>query len=191
MEMERVSALSELQPYLDAYPDKIRKAKNASGFTLQELSDLSGVPYNNICDTNAGRVKQPLLFYAAATCKVLNLSLNELVGLDEQPDTQRIHDLELEIARLKGEAKRLEELNAMLTAQAAQYRTIIFMLLGVCAMLLVSVIGYVIFDIQITTAGIFRTAGTSVLAGFLAMVLAAAIKTIIYAFRTIRKGRKK
>lgn len=191
MEMERVSALSELQPYLDAYPDKIRKAKNASGFTLQELSDLSGVPYNNICDTNAGRVKQPLLFYAAATCKVLNLSLNELVGLDEQPDTQRIHDIELEIARLKGETKRLEELNAMLTAQAAQYRTIIFMLLGDCAMLLVSVIGYVIFDIQITTAGIFRTAGTSVLAGFLAMVLAAAIKTIIYAFRTIRKGRKK
>ena len=191
MEMERVSALTELQPYLDSYPDKIRKAKNASGFTLQELSDLSGVPYNNICDTNAGRVKQPLLFYAAATCKVLNLSLNELVGLDEQPDTQRIHDLELEIVRLKGETKRLEELNAMLTAQAARYRTIIFMLLGVCALLLVSVIGYVIFDIQITTAGIFRTAGTSVLAGFLAMVLAAAIKTIIYAFRTIRKGRKK
>lgn len=186
-----MSALSELQPYWDSYPDKIRKAKNASGFTLQELSDLSGVPYNNICDTNAGRVKQPLLFYAAATCKVLNLSLNELVGLDEQPDTQRIHDLEVEIVRLKGETKRLEELNAMLTAQAAQYRTIIFMLLGVCAMLLVSVIGYVIFDIQITTAGIFRTAGTSVLAGFLAMVLAAAIKTIIYALRTIRKGRKK
>ena len=186
-----MSALTDLQPYLDEYPAKIRKAKNASGFTLQELSDLSGVPYNNICDTNAGRVKHPLLFYAAATCKVLNLSLNELVGLDEQPDAPRIHGLELEIARLKGDTKRLEELNAMLAAQAVRYRTIIFMLLGVCALLLVSVIGYIIFDIQITTAGIFRTAGTSVLAGFLAMVLSAAITTIIYAFITIRKGRKK
>ena len=113
-----MSAITDLQPYLDEYPATIRKAKNARGYTLQELSDLSGVPYNNVCDTNAGRVKHPLLFYAAATCKVLNLSLSELVGLDDQPDTQRIHELELEMTRLKGEAKRLEELNAMLTAQA-------------------------------------------------------------------------
>lgn len=107
-----MSALTDLQPYLDEYPAKLRKAKNASGFTLQELSDLSGVPYNNICDTNAGRVKHPLLFYAAATCKVLNLSLNELVGLDEQPDTQHVHDLELENVRLSGEVKHLQEMNA-------------------------------------------------------------------------------
>lgn len=186
-----MSALTDLQPYLDEYTARIRKAKNASGFTLQELSDLSGVPYNNICDTNAGRVKQPLLFYAAATCKVLNLSLNELVGLDEQPDTPRIHDLELEIVRLKGETKRLEELNAMLTAQAARHRTIIFMLLGVCALLLVSLIGYVIFDIQLTTAGLFQSAKASTLAGFLSLVILAAVGSIGYAVHTIHNGRKK
>ena len=57
-----MSALTDLQPYLDDYPTKIRKAKNASGFTLQELSDLSGVPYNNICDTNrAGKAPAPFL----------------------------------------------------------------------------------------------------------------------------------
>ena len=186
-----MSALTDLQPYLDEYPAKIRKAKNASGFTLQELSDLSGVPYNNICDTNAGRVKHPLLFYAAATCKVLNLSLNELVGLDDQPDTQRIHDLELEIEKLKGDTKRLEELNAMLTAQAARNRTIIFMMLGVCAMLLVSVIGYVILDINVTTAGLFQSAKTSTLTVFLGLVVLAAICAIGYAVHTIHKGRKK
>lgn len=191
MEMERVSALTDLQPYLDEYPAKIRKAKNASGFTLQELSDLSGVPYNNICDTNAGRVKHPLLFYAAATCKVLNLSLNELVGLNEQPDAPRIHDLELEIARQKGETNRLEELNAMLTAQAARYRTIIFMLLGVCALLLVSVISYIVFDIQLTTAGLFRSAKTSTLTVFLGLVVLASICAIGYAVHTIHKGMKK
>lgn len=186
-----MSALTDLQPYLDEYPAKIRKAKNASGFTLQELSDLSGVPYNNICDTNAGRVKHPLLFYAAATCKVLNLSLNELVGLNEQPDAPRIHDLELEIARQKGETNRLEELNAMLTAQAARYRTIIFMLLGVCALLLVSVISYIVFDIQLTTAGLFRSAKTSTLTVFLGLVVLASICAIGYAVHTIHKGMKK
>lgn len=186
-----MSALTDLQPYLDEYPAKIRKAKNASGFTLQELSDLSGVPYNNICDTNAGRVKHPLLFYAAATCKVLNLSLNELVGLDEQPDAPGIHGLELDIARLKGETKRLEELNAMLTAQAARYRTIIFMLLGVCALLLVSVISYIVFDIQLTTAGLFRSAKTSTLTVFLGLVVLASICAIGYAVHAIHKGMKK
>lgn len=186
-----MSALADLQPYLDEYPAKIRKAKNASGLTLQELSDLSGVPYNNVCDTNAGRVKQPLLFYAAATCKVLNLSLNELVGLDDHPNTQRIHDLELEMARLKGETKRFEELNAMLTAQAARCRTIIFMLLGVCSMLLVSVIGYVILDIHVTTVGLFQSAKTSALTVFLGLVVIAAVGSIGYAVRTIHKGRKK
>lgn len=186
-----MSALTDLQPYLDEYTTKIRKAKNASGFTLQELSDLSGVPYNNVCDTNAGRVKHPLLFYAAATCKVLNLSLNELVGLDEQPDAPGIHGLELDIARLKGETKRLEELNAMLTAQAARYRTIIFMLLGVCALLLVSVISYIVFDIQLTTAGLFQSAKTSTLSGFLSLVVLAAVGSIGYAVHTIHKGRQK
>lgn len=186
-----MSALTDLQPYLDEYPAKIRKAKNASGLTLQELSDMSGVPYNNICDTNAGRVKHPLLFYAAATCKVLNLSLNELVGLDDHPDTQRIHAIELEMAKLKGETKRLEDLNAMLNAQAARYRTIIFMMLGVCTLLLVSVIGYVILDIQITTDGIFQSAKTSTLAVFLGLVVLAAVGSIGYAVHTIHKGRKK
>ena len=79
----------------------------------------------------------------------------------------------------------------MLTAQAARYRTIIFMLLGVCALLLVSVVGYVIFDIQITTAGIFRSAGTSTLAALLGLVILAAVGSIGYAVHTIHKGRKK
>ena len=189
--MERVSALTDLQPYLDEYTTKIRKAKNASGFTLQELSDLSGVPYNNICDTNAGLVKHPLLFYAAATCKVLNLSLNELVGLDEQPDTQHVHDLELENVRLSGEVKHLQEMNAGLRKQGETHTRTIYMLIGVCSILLCAVVWYIIFDVQVETAGIFRSAGTSIFAGVLALILNASVATIIYAFKSIHKGKKK
>lgn len=66
--------MQEMQPYFDKYQEKVRKAKNASGMTLAELSQCSGVPYNSICSVNAGTTKQPLLFYSAATCKVLGLS---------------------------------------------------------------------------------------------------------------------
>ena len=189
-----MSALTELQPYLDSYQDTIRNTKNAKGYTLQELSDLSGVPYNNICEVNSGRAKQPLLFYAAATCKVLGLSLDRIVGLGEPESadqTQRIHELELENVRLAGENKRLEELNAMLTAQAARYRTIMFMLLGVCALLLVAVIGYVIFDIQLSSAGLFQSTGTSILAVFLGLVVVSAIAIFAYAAWTAHKDMKK
>lgn len=186
-----MSALSELQPYLDSYPEKIRRAKNASGYTLQELSDLSGVPYNNICDVNSGRVKQPLLFYAAATCKVLGLSLNALVGIDEptgsrESDKKRIHELELENVRKDGEIQGLSEFRA----QAARYARVIYLLLGVCVLLLVAVIGYVAWDINMTTAGLFQSTGTSVLAVFLGLALLAAVASIAYAVRSIHRGGK-
>ncbi len=189
-----MSALTELQPYLDEYQEQIKKAKNASGYTLQELSDLSGVPYNNVCDVNAGRAKKPTLSYTAALCKVLGLSLDRIVGLGEPESadqTQRIHELELENVRLAGENKRLEELNAMLTAQVARYRTLMFMLLGVCALLLVAVIGYVIFDIQISSAGLFQSTGTSILAVFLGLVVIAAVVIFVYAAWTAHKDMKK
>lgn len=65
------------------------------------------------------------------------------------------------------------------------------MLLGVCALLLVSVISYIVFDIQIMTAGLFRSAKTSTLAVFLGLVVLAAIGAIGYAVHTIHKWRKK
>ena len=60
-----MSALRDMQPNFDAYQAAIRKAKNASGYTNQELSDLSGVPYNNVCTISAGTAKQPSLFYGS------------------------------------------------------------------------------------------------------------------------------
>lgn len=174
-----MSALSELQPYLDAYTDAIRKAKNASGYTLQELSDLSGVPYNNICDTNAGRVKQPLLFYAAATCKVLGLSLDKLVGLgapESASQQQRIHELEIDNTRLTAadeqKDKRLESA-----------RVVIAVLAAVSTLLLLAVIGYMIFDAHILSTGLFRSAGVSVFAVFLALLILAALAAVIAALR--------
>lgn len=61
-EMGIVAHMQEMQPYFDKYQEKVRKAKNASGMTLAELSQCSGVPYNSICSVNAGTTKQPLLF---------------------------------------------------------------------------------------------------------------------------------
>lgn len=181
----KISAMSELQPYFDSYLEKMRKAKNSSGLTLQELSDLSGVPYNNICDTNSGRTKQPLLFYEAAKCKTLGLSLNAMCGLDEPKQSdfaqrQRTHELELDNARLvaidEQKDKRLE------TA-----RIIVGALTAISAFLLLAVIGYMVFDAHILSAGLFRSAGVSVFFVFLVLLVIAALAAIGYALRFLFK----
>ena len=180
-EDRKISAMSELQPYFDSYLEKMRKAKNSSGLTLQELSDLSGVPYNNICDTNSGRTKQPLLFYEAAKCKALGLSLNAMCGLDEPQRSglaqkQRTHELELDNARLAAideqKDKRLE------TA-----RVIVGALTSVSVLLLLVVIGYMVFGAHILNAGLFRSAGVSAFFVFLVLLVIAALAAIGYALR--------
>lgn len=185
-----MSATSKLQPHFDSYFDEMRKAKNVSGYTLQDLSELSGVPYNNVCDVNSGRTKQPLLFYEAAKCEVLGLSLDALCGLSapEDPDAaEHRHELELDNVRQAGDVKRLEEVNAMLKAQLASRRPVIYALIAVCALLLVAVIGYMAWDIQMTTAGLFQNAGLSIFAVALAIIVLAAVCIMVYAVRSVKK----
>lgn len=185
--------IQELQPKFDEYPYKMKKARVDKGLTQKQLSDMSGVPYSAI--TKMATNNQDALLNCAALCTVLDLSMDELFGLKASDSKAELHEqnheLEMNNVRQECDIKRLEELNAFLTTQVARYRTIIFMLLGVCALLLVAVIGYVIFDIQLSSAGLFQSTGTSILAVFLGLVVIAAVAIIAYAAWTAHKGMKK
>ena len=188
-EDRKISAMSELQPYFDSYLEKMRKAKNSSGLTLQELSDLSGVPYNNICDTNSGRTKQPLLFYEAAKCKALGLSLNALCGLDEPQQSdfaqqQRIHELELKTVQQAGDVRRLTEVGIEKDKRLYSHRPILYALVAMCVILTIALIGYMIFDASITTAGLFKSAGTSVFAILLIIVVLLSLVVVFLAVKS-------
>lgn len=188
-EDRKISAMSELQPYFDSYLEKMRKAKNSSGLTLQELSDLSGVPYNNICDTNSGRTKQPLLFYEAAKCKALGLSLNALCGLDEPQQSdfaqqQRIHELELKTVQQAGDVRRLTEVGIEKDKRLYSHRPILYALVAMCVILTMALIGYMIFDASITTAGLFKSAGTSVFAIVLIIVVLLSLVVVFLAVKS-------
>lgn len=191
--------MQNMQPYFDAYQEEIKKAKNSSGMTLQELSDKTGVPYNNICTVNAGSMKQPLLYYSAATCKVLGLSLDKLFGLQTTEDAKELaetksenHNLTKEIEETKAESRQFEIENACMKRDVEHfkhlstiYRPLIFGLIGICAILLCAVIGYIIFDIQLKNIGLFKSSGLTVLAVFLAIVVVAAIALIAFAVKTV------
>lgn len=129
-----MSKMEDMQSYFDEYPEALRKARASSSLTLAELARISGVPYNSICSVNAGTTKQPLLFYSAATCKALGLSLDELMGL-RVPEVltgeqqQQIYELEHENGILKSTVEHYKALGAV-------YKPLIFGLIGVCALLL-------------------------------------------------------
>lgn len=176
-----MSAIQELQPYCDAFQRRIREAKDSKGYTLQRLIDESGVPKSAVNNISAGKQVNPLLYNAAALCKVLGLSLDELFGLEKPVDSPegqqlRIHELELDNTRLTAvdeqKDKRLE------TA-----RVVIGVLAAVSTLLLLTVIGYMIFDAHILIAGLFRSVGVSVFAVFLALLVLAALAAVVTALR--------
>lgn len=182
-----MSKMEDMQSYFDEYPEALRKARASSSLTLAELARISGVPYNSICSVNSGTTKQPLLYYSAATCKALGLSLGELFGITNAEGSvtqlKRINALEVKAACLEKDVEHHKRMNAV-------YRPLIFCLVGVCAILLCATIGYVIFDIQIKNIGLFRSGGLTVLAVFLAVVVIAAIALMAYAAKMIIKNAK-
>lgn len=64
-----MSAIQDLAPFIGAYQGKIRRAKDASGMTLEELSNESGVSFSAVSRLYAGTQADPRLYNSAALCK--------------------------------------------------------------------------------------------------------------------------
>lgn len=170
-----LNSFQRLQPKFDDFQGEIRKAKRVSGCTIQELSDRAGVPLDFVSSITSGSAKRPSLYYSAAVCDYFGLSLDNLLGLSYAADA---HELELENAKLTEQIKHYKTF-------AAVSRTLVFALVGVCALLLCAVIGYVLFDMSLKTVGLFQSNGVALTAAFLAVIVLAAVVLIFYALRTV------
>ena len=71
--------------------------------------------------------------------------------------------------------------------QTAFTRRVMLALAGFCTLLVMVVIGYMIFDAHILSAGLFQSAGLSVFAVLLAMLLLAAVTMVVVALMRLRK----
>lgn len=195
-----MSAYSDLQPKFDTFQSEVRKAKNAAGYTIEKLVDESGVPTDFVSSLSAGSAKKPSLFYTVCVCKVLGISIDRLFGLHEggsdEQRVERIHELELELARKDGEIQRLEALNAIKDEGLRNRRTLVYAMCATLALLLCAVIGYVVFDIQLKNIGLFRSANVTVAAVFVVIIIIGAVALLIHALKTVyndnhrRQGKK-
>lgn len=187
-ESELFNATSIYIPFKNACQD--------AHLTYAELADGSGVSLSIISKFMSGAVKRPYLDDLISMASCLNeragrtvLSIDELTGLREPSDsdehTRRIHELELEVERQKGEIERLETVNAIQLESLKIRQTLIFCLAAVCALLVVAVIGYVIFDMQLKHIGLFQSKGIAATAVLLIIIIIAAISVIAYSLISI------
>lgn len=193
-----MTAFQRLKPYFDSYNSKITAARNAQQLSIVDLAEQAGVSYSSISTQSAGRADNPKIFEQAAAAYVLGLSLDELCGLRPPADvtelTSQIHSLELDNARKDGEIGRLNAVTdgdkrhaEDAAARLVTLRNLVFGLVAMCALLLVTVISYIVWDVQITTVGLFRSTGLSIFAVILAMIVIAAVALIVYAVRAVYK----
>ena len=108
--------------------------------------------------------------------------------------TSQIHNLELDNAHKDGEIGRLNAVsdgdrqhNDDLERRIKSLCFLVLALAGFCTLLVMVVIGYMIFDAHILTAGLFHSAGMSVFAVLLALLLLAAVAAIAVAMRHLYK----
>lgn len=193
-----MTAFQRLKPYFDSYNSKITAARNAQQLSIVDLAEQAGVSYSSVATQSAGRADNPKIFEQAAAAYVLGLSLDELCGLRPPADvtelTSQIHSLELDNARKDGEIGRLNAVTdgdkrhaEDVAARLVTLRNLVFGLVAMCALLLVTVISYIVWDVQITTVGLFRSTGLSIFAVISAMIVIAAVALIVYAVRAVYK----
>lgn len=180
-----------LQPRFDAYNAKIVEARNKKGWSLEQLTAKSGVSYSAVSTQSSGKAQNPKLFEQAAIAEALGLSLDELMGLHGSAEanelTDRIHALELDAVRRESEIKRLTDMDAEKEKRIELLTVFKNILSGLLAFFVLAIIGYMVFDAHVLDAGLFQHDGISVFAVILAIIVIAAVGTLIYIFKDAHK----
>ncbi len=181
-----MSAIQDLAPYIDAFPGRIRKAKDEEGITVEELADRSGASFSAVSRLYSGAQTNPQLYNAVAMCKVLGLSLDELFGL--QPPVDSPSELQAKVHELKVENARLVAANEVQRTQIKSVHSICYILVFFCVFFAMSLIAYLVFDAQVRNAGLIQGGKPSVVAWvFIGLIVAAIATAGITIARIMRK----
>lgn len=155
-----------INPAFDGIGAKMAAKRNTLGWPLEKAAAKSGVSVSTISRLELGQIKSPSAASIVMLCKAYGCSMDALFALDipDTPDVERMHEAELELARAEGQLQVYKRNNSRL--------------LVVCALLLPVVIGYLIWDITLRTAGLFQATGISILAVPIAVIVAAALVSV-------------
>lgn len=78
------------EPGARDFGDRLRRARTDRGLTLRDVSVASGISIAYLSDLERGVLVNPTLDKLRQLAQALDVSLNELLGVDDQPPQRRL-----------------------------------------------------------------------------------------------------
>lgn len=144
---------AEMQERAAKLQEDMKAEKQRQGKTNQQMIEESGVARSTVNNFFAGALGGPGLVQTAALCKVLGMSIDSTMGLSPAADD--------DMDKLRAELAHKEELIQILSGGVKARRPLIYGLLGLCALLGVALMTYIILDARRPDAGLIRADGVS------------------------------
>lgn len=188
--MEKQTIIQQIQPQCDNLYKNIKAAAIAQHRTHREIVEHTGVPRSTVAKFLSGALASPSVFYIAALCKYLNLSMDGL--FDTEPQCEREAgenaDLQAKLNSADQQIKHLNEKCRMLQAGIKERKPVIYGLAGLCIFLSAALCGYIALDISDRKHGLFVANRFPVIGCALCILIGAAVFGFLY---YIAKNRKK
>ena len=170
----------------------IRQAKHKRNLTNQQLATAANVPQSFVNKLLAsGTSGSANAFYLASICKVLGLSMDDLMGLPKQEDPGQedaIAILRTEIEHRDALLSEKDKQIKMMQTGLQSRRTLIYSLTGLCILLAAALAAYVILDALNPAMGLIRKTGTNIGVYLMAMAI---IGVCLYIGHSMVKRRSK
>lgn len=188
--MEKQTIIQQIQPQCDNLYKNIKDAAIAQHRTHREIVEHTGVPRSTVAKFLSGALASPSVFYIAALCKYLNLSMDGLFDIEPQSERDAGENADIQV-KLNGAEQRIKHLNekcGMLQAGIRERKPVIYGLAGLCIFLSVALCGYIALDISDREHGLFVASRFPVIGCALCILIGAAVFGFLY---YIAKSRRK
>jgi transcriptional regulator with XRE-family HTH domain len=188
--MEKQTIIQQIQPQCDNLYKNIKAAAIAQHRTHREIVEHTGVPRSTVAKFLSGALASPSVFYIAALCKYLHLSMDGLFYTDPQCEREAGENADLQ-AKLNSAEQQIKHLNdkcGMLQAGIRERKPVIYGLAGLCIFLSVALCGYIALDISDREHGLFVASRFPVIGCALCILIGAAVFGFLY---YIAKSRRK
>jgi len=171
--------------------DLCRESRDRQGMTNQDVADIANVPLSSVQNFFASTSKTPTVNNSGNICRACGVSLDKYFGItpdvlpeDQIEQMERDHKAELVTANLEG---RIEQLSKT----EKRMRISLYSITVLALFLLMTLIGYVVFDYQLPNVGIIQGKQAITLAWIVIVLLAVGVGVIASAFLNALRYAKK
>lgn len=188
--MEKQTIIQQIQPNCDSLYKTIKEAAKMQNKTHRDIVEHTGVPRSTIAKFLSGALSNPCVFYVAALCKYLNLSMDSLfdIAQPEEPETGNTAELQAKLDGAEKQVALLKERSKLLEAGIAERKPIIYGLAGMCVFLSLIFVVYLFIDVADTAHGLVRN---NQISPALIVIISAIVVTALVTGHSIAKQKAK